>query len=149
MNLTIILEKIREGILELRYPIYHLDFESFPCPLPRFKGESPYMQSLFQYSIHIEHEPGVCDKDSDNYYFLAGDHNDPREALIKGMIDIIKPDGGSVLVYNIAFEKTRINELARLFPAYKDRLLDIADRLFDLMDIVKGNTKLYKKPRLR
>lgn len=136
--------KIREGILELRYPIYHLDFESFPCPLPRYKGESPYMQSLFQYSIHIEHEPGVCDKDLDNYYFLAGDHNDPREALIKGMIDIIKPDGGSVLVYNIAFEKTRINELARLFPAYKDRLLDIADRLFDLMDIVKGNTKLYK-----
>ena len=136
--------KIREGILELRYPIYHLDFESFPCPLPRYKGESPYMQSLFQYSIHIEHTPGVCDKELDNYAFLARNHDDPREALIEGMIDIIKQDGGSVLVYNIAFEKTRINELARLFPVYKDALLDIADRLFDLMDIVKGNTKLYK-----
>lgn len=136
--------KIREGILELRYPIYHLDFESFPCPLPRFKGEGPYMQSLFQFSIHVEHKPNVCDKDLDNYAFLATDHSDHREALIQKMIDVIKPDGGSVLVYNIAFEKTRIHELARLFPAYKDRLIDIADRLFDLMDIVKGNTKLYK-----
>lgn len=136
--------KIREGIHELRYPIYHLDFESFPCPLPRYKGEVPYMQSLFQYSIHVERTPGVCDKERDHYGFLAKDHDDPREDLIKGMIDVIKPDGGSVLVYNIAFEKTRINELARLFPAYKERLLDIADRLFDLMDIVKGNTKLYK-----
>ncbi|PKK92517.1 MAG: DUF2779 domain-containing protein, partial [Tenericutes bacterium HGW-Tenericutes-6] len=48
-------EKIRAGIAALKYPIYHLDFETFPCPLPRFKGEKPYSQSLFQYSIHVEH----------------------------------------------------------------------------------------------
>ncbi len=60
------------------------------------------------------------------------------------MIDVIKPDGGSVLVYNIAFEKTRIKELGLMFPKYKNRLEDISDRLFDLMDIVKGNTKFYE-----
>lgn len=136
--------KIREGILELRYPIYHLDFESFPCPLPRYKGEKPYMQSLFQFSIHVEKSPGVCDKELDNYAFLAKDHQDIRKDLIEAMIAVIKKDGGSVLVYNIAFEKTRIFELAKLFPEYEESLLDIADRLFDLMDIVKGNTKLYQ-----
>ncbi|MFA7376392.1 MAG: DUF2779 domain-containing protein, partial [Acholeplasmataceae bacterium] len=59
------------------------------------------------------------------------------------MLDVIKEDGGTILVYNIAFEKTRIAELAELFPKYKDRLYDLKDRLFDLMDIVKTNSKFY------
>ncbi|MCK5388354.1 MAG: DUF2779 domain-containing protein, partial [Candidatus Izimaplasma sp.] len=50
--------KIRSAIDVIQYPIYHLDFESFPCPLPRFLGEKPYTQSLFQFSLHIERVPG-------------------------------------------------------------------------------------------
>lgn len=137
--------KIRAGINEIKYPIYHLDFESFPCPLPRFRGEKCYSQSLFQFSIHIEREPGVCDKEKDHYSFLAEDHLDRREELVKKMIEIIKPDGGSVLVYNISFEKTRIRELGELFPQYEKELTDISNRLFDLAHIVKTNTKLYKE----
>ncbi len=137
-------EKIKAAILSLKYPIYHLDFESFPCPLPRFKGEKPYAQSLFQYSIHVESEPGVCDKDTDNYSFIATTHQDERRALVEGMLDVIKPDGGSVMAYNISFEKTRIKELAEIFPEYSERLLDIADRLVDLMYFLRGNKKLFK-----
>ena len=94
-------QKIRTGISSLRYPIYHLDFETFPCPLPRFKGEVPYAQSLFQFSIHIEHAPGVCDKDKDNVSYIATKHEDLREELIIKMLDVIKPDGGSIMVYNL------------------------------------------------
>lgn len=136
--------KMLAGIYEIKYPIYHLDFESFPCPLPRFKGEKAYSQSLFQFSIHIEREPGVCDKEKDHYSFLAKDHSDVREELIKEMIDIIKPDGGSVLVYNISFEKSRIKELGEFFPQYKERLTDISNRLFDLIYIVKTNGPFYR-----
>ena len=46
--------KIIDGLNTLKYPIYHLDFESFPCPLPRYKGENPYIQSVFQFSLHVE-----------------------------------------------------------------------------------------------
>lgn len=137
--------KITAGINELKYPIYHLDFESFPCPLPRYRGERPYAQSLFQFSVHIEKAPGVCDKEKDNYYFLASDHQDHRENLIKQLLAVIKPDGGSVCVYNIAFEKTRIRELGELFPQYENRLTDIANRLFDLLHIVKTNGPLYRR----
>ena len=137
-------QKLRDGIAEIKYPIYHLDFESFPCPFPRFKGERSYMQSLFQFSIHIEREPGVCDKESDHYEFLSKDHNDNREELVRKMCEIIKPDGGSVLVYNEAFEKTRIKELAQFYPEYTEQLSDISSRLFDLLHIVKTNSKLYK-----
>lgn len=137
-------EKIFAGINELKYPIYHLDFESFPCPLPRFKYETPHSQSLFQFSIHIERAPGVCDKEKDHYSFLARDHQDRREDLVKSLVDIIKPDGGSVAVYNAAFEKTRIRELGEMFPDYRDQLLDISVRLFDIMDIVKTKTSFYE-----
>ena len=36
-------EKIKAGLNCLEYPIYHLDFETMPCPMPRFKGEKPYI----------------------------------------------------------------------------------------------------------
>lgn len=135
--------KIRSAIGVIKYPIYHLDFESFPCPLPRFKGERPYMQSLFQFSLHIERAAGQCDKERDHYEFLAKDHNDNRLELVKQLTKHIKQDGGSVLVYNEAFEKTRIKELAAFFPEYKDQLLDINERLFDLLHVVKTNSKLF------
>jgi len=136
-------QKIRAGISILEYPIYHLDFETFPCPLPRFKGEKPYSQSLFQYSIHIEHAPGVCDKDHDNDSYIATKHIDLRKDLIEHMLQTIKPDGGSIMVYNQSFEQTRLKEMAELYPEYRLRLLDMVDRLFDLMHLLKGNQKLY------
>lgn len=137
-------DKIRAAIDLIKYPIYHLDFESFPCPLPRFKGERPYMQSLFQFSLHIEKSPGICDKEKDHYEFLAYDMSDLREKLVEKLCDLIKDDGGSVLVFNQAFEKTRIKELAEFFPEYSEKLLSINERLFDLMHIVKTNTKLFE-----
>lgn len=136
--------KIRSAIETIKYPIYHLDFESFPCPFPRFKGEKPYMQSLFQFSLHIERSPGVCDKEKDHYEFLSRDHQDNREELVRKLCEYIKDDGGSVLVYNEAFEKTRIKELAQMYPVYSDRLLDINSRLFDLLHVVKTNSKLFE-----
>lgn len=135
--------KIRSAIDAIQYPIYHLDFESFPCPFPRFKGERPYMQSLFQFSLHIERSPGVCDKEQDHYEFLSKDHEDNRLELVQKLCEYIKDDGGSVLVYNEAFEKTRIKELAKFFPEYSEQLLNINTRLFDLLHIVKTNSKLF------
>ncbi|MBN2268860.1 MAG: DUF2779 domain-containing protein [Acholeplasmataceae bacterium] len=137
-------EKIRKGIEAIRYPIYHLDFESFPCPLPRFRGETPYSQSLFQYSIHVERELGKCDKDKDNYSFISTEHHDQRELLIQKMLDVIHDDGGSILVYNQSFEKTRLKEMAEVFPEYKARLLEMNERVFDLMHLIRGNKKLYQ-----
>lgn len=136
--------KIRDGISKLNYPIYHLDFESFNSPLPRFKGEVPYIQSLFQYSIHIEKEPGVCSEELDHYGYLSKNHNDNRLELLESMLDIIEDDNGSILVYNVSFEQTRLKELGILFPEHKERLDGLIDRLFDLQHIVETNSKLYE-----
>ena len=139
------LDKIEAGVNAIRYPIYHLDFETFPCPVPRFRGEHCYSQSVFQFSLHIEREPGVCDKEKDHYGYLAKDHIDHREDLIKEMIkDIDTSTGGSVLVYNQNFEKSRLKELSVIFPQYRNQLLAIRDNVYDLMFVLKGNSDLYK-----
>jgi hypothetical protein len=137
-------DKIKGAIKSLKYPIYHLDFETFPCPLPRFRGETPYTQSLFQFSIHIEDKPGVCDKDQDHYGFIAKTHDDQRKDLLESMLEVIKDDGGSIMVYNQSFEQTRLKELAKLYPEHKERLEDMILRLVDLMHFVKGNQKFYQ-----
>ena len=137
-------EKIRDGINSISYPIYHLDFETFPSPLPRFRGEKCYTQSVFQFSLHIEKSPSVCDKELDHYGFLAYNHDDLREELIKKMIEFIDTNKGTILVYNESFEKSRLKELAQIFPQYSDKLLKMRDMIFDLMFILKGNKKLYE-----
>jgi hypothetical protein len=136
-------EMIKAGIKTLKYPLYYLDFESFASPLPRYKGEKPYQQSLFQFSLHIEHENQPMDKD-DNYYYLADDHSDHREKLVKALIEYIPMDEGHVIVYNKGFESGRIKELIQLFPEHAKHLEHIKRRIFDLLYLVRGNDDFYE-----
>ena len=139
------IQKIKDGINQIQYPIYHLDFETFPCPLPRYKEEKCYTQSVFQFSLHIEKQPGICEKEKDHYGYLAKDTKDHRIELIKEMlkyINIEKP--GTIMVYNASFEKTRLQELKEAFPLYDRQLEQMRTMIFDLMDIIKSNSKFYQ-----
>lgn len=136
-------EKIELGLKQLKYPIYHLDFETMPCPVPRFRGEWPYIQSPFEFSLHIEREPGVCDKEKDNIVFLAKTHEDEREEMIKLMLKYMNPNEGTLFAQNVPFEKGRIKELASMFPEYHDDLMKLYDRGFDLLWLVNTNSKMY------
>ena len=137
-------EKIRCIMSSLEYPIYHLDFETFPCPIPRFKGESPYTQSPFEFSLHIERSPGVCDKIKDNYIFLATTTDDEREELIKYLLSNIDVTKGTLLAQNVNFEKGRILELANMFPKYREKLIMLSKRTFDLLYILNNNKEFYQ-----
>ncbi len=137
-------EKIAAGLAKLEYPIYHLDFETMPCPIPRFKGEWPYIQSPFEFSLHIERSPGVCDKIKDNYVFLAKTVKDEREELIKYLLSLVDVHKGTLLAQNVAFEKGRIKELAKIFPKYHDDLMSLYDRGFDLLWLLSTNASFYQ-----
>ena len=138
-------EKISAALDSLEYPIYHLDFETFPSPIPRFKGEHPYTQSPFEFSLHIEREPGVCDKIKDNVVFLAKTMQDERLELIKTLLANVDPNKGTLFAQNVAFEKGRLKELATIFEEYKEPLLALASRGFDLLWIVNNNKEFYEK----
>ena len=136
---------------EIRYPIYHFDFEAFPCPLPRFRGETPYRQSVFEFSLHVEREAGVCDKEKDNFIFLNSECNDDeRKALAKAIVDHFEfnADGtlhGTMLAQNTSYEKLRLTELADLFPEYRKKLLAIRDNSADLIHLLRTNKELYTR----
>lgn len=139
------LDKINRGMQAIHFPIYHLDFETFPCPIPRYKGEKCYTQSVFQFSLHIERELGKCDKQLDHFEYLAPNHQDNRETLIQKMCEWIDTEsGGTILVYNESFEKTRLKELGLLFPEYQKRLFKMRDMIFDLMYLTKTNSSFYE-----
>ena len=142
-------EKMQYWFEKLEYPIYHFDFEGFPCPLPRFKGERPYTQSVFEFSLHIEREPGICDKEKDNFIFLNKEYfDDERKELAKAIIDNFEynEDGtlkGTMLAQGKSFEIERLKELAKLFPEYSDKLLEICKKSADLLHLLQNNKEMY------
>ncbi len=114
--------------------------------LPRFKGETPFTQSVFQYSIHIQKEENILKKNGKNHYeFLANPEYDNRKELVKSLIHIINKYDSSVIVYHKTFEEQRLKEFQEYFPEYKLELQKIIDRLFDLKDVVKNNKKFFIK----
>ena len=121
-------EGIKEFLDQLRYPLYHLDFETFQQAIPEFEGGVPYRQIPFQYSLHIEYEDGRLDHKE----FLAKEGTDPRRKVAERLCDDI-PLGVCSLAYNFGFEKRTIRELAELYPDLSDHLMDIHDHMVDLM----------------
>jgi len=133
-------EFIAAMLNDLKYPLFHLDFETMNYPLPKFINEKPYQQSVFQYSLHYERKPGVSDKDKDNVFFLSEGKEDDREKLVLSLIkNIPVSEGGTVIVYNQSFEKGRLKELSEMFPQYRESLMAIRERVFDLMYFLKPN----------
>ena len=139
-------EKIEAGLKTLKYPIYHLDFETFACPIPRFYGEKCYSQSVFEFSIHVEKAPGECDYDKNSYVYMSNTFEDDRKNMVKQLTSVIDlENGGSFLAQNVSFEKARIKELAAIFPEYSDKLMKIYESGTDLLYIINNNKELYEK----
>nr|PMH87925.1 hypothetical protein BCU57_20210 [Shewanella sp. 10N.286.48.B5] len=130
LNNTIHVEpkKIENFINKITYPISYFDFETFNEAIPRFKGQRPYMQIPFQYSLHIENSVGELKHKE----FLADENTDPRLPLIKAMLNDF-PCQGSIMAFNQSFEISRIKELARAFPEYKNALESLIPRFVDLI----------------
>ncbi|MCD8213961.1 MAG: DUF2779 domain-containing protein [Campylobacter sp.] len=119
---------IKDFISKVRFPINFFDFETFADAVPRFDRQRPYAQVPFQYSLHILHEDGRLE----HFEFLGDGVSDPRENLVKSMLKNITKQG-SVIAYNMSFEKSRISELAAFVPEFKDELSALNDRFIDLI----------------
>ncbi len=137
--------KINAFLNDIEYPIYHLDFETFPCPMPRFRGETPYTQSCFEFSLHIERAPGICDKDKDNFVFLCHSNKDERLELVKALVEHIDVKCGTMLAQNVGFEMGRLKELSEVFPEYQEHLLKIRNMGYDLLYIIRNNKSIATK----
>ncbi len=141
-NSHIDIKAVRDLMDSFSYPLYFLDFETFNPAVPLFDNSRPYQQIPFQYSLHYKETPG---SELMHYEFLADAVGDPRVSFLKNLLkDIGK--SGDVLVYNKAFESTRLRELAVDFPAYAKRIENVLSRVKDLMVLFRQ--KQYYTPEM-
>lgn len=127
------LEAIKAELNSLTFPLYFLDYETYPTAIPPYSGYHPYQQIVFQYSLHV-----LQDKNSEPVSFecliLDGE---PSERIAKSLREHMG-DSGTVVSWFKTFENSRNRELANFLPSYKDFFLGIIARTYDLMDIVEG-----------
>lgn len=126
-------ENISSYLGQLEYPLYYLDYETIGPAIPLFDGTKPYGQTPFQFSLHVQKEPGV---EPEHHEFLSRERTDPREALIRSLIELCGTEG-SIVVYNQGFEASCNNKLGAAFPAYSEELNKINQRMVDLLDPFK------------
>jgi predicted RecB family nuclease len=127
--------ELKDGLKGLKYPLYFMDFETInPC-IPRFSGMRPYDQLPFQWSVHLQTQPGA---DPEHHEFLATDASDPRPAFSSALCNALG-DCGSIVVYHQQFESQRLSDLASWLPEFSSRITKIQRRLWDLLPIVRDH----------
>lgn len=126
---------------KLGYPRYYLDFETVDFAVPTWVGTRPYQQIPFQWSCHVENPDGSLAHDM----FLDLSGEPPMRAFAESLLAAIG-ESGPILVYNQAFEKTRIVELAILFPDLAARLHALLARIVDLLPITR---ECYYHPAMK
>ena len=129
---------IREELANLQYPIHFLDFEADRPAIPRFKGFKVYEEFPFQYSCHVLQADGVVT----HHEYLHTDITDPRLPLLQSLLAHIS-DRGSIVVYNLSFERRILRGLAESFPEYTSALQSIIERLWDQLTVLR---KHYEHP---
>lgn len=128
-DVQISLSEIKGHLSKLSYPLYFLDYESVAYAIPRYNGNWPHKQLTSQYSLHVLNKP---DAELKHFAFIHDDLSNPSEALAKQMLNDIKDDGGSIIVYHMTFERDRTKELAEELPALADQLESLIERMWDL-----------------
>lgn len=123
---------IADELRQLEYPLYFLDFETMADAVPRLDGLGPYHSYPFQYSLHILQADGTLD----NREYLHPDKSDPRSPLAEQLVSDIGPEG-TIVAYNVSFEKGVISALATRLPHIGGPLRLLLPRFFDLLPIFR------------
>ncbi len=132
-------DQLAQWVDGLEYPIHYFDFETWnPC-IPPFDKTRPYLQIPFQYSVHIQDEPG---SEPGHREFLSDTPGDPRPGLIERMLEDLGKTG-SIVVHHAEFETKRIRELATYSPPHAPDLLRLLDRIEDTEIPFKENWYLH------
>ena len=105
-----------------------MDFETVRFAVPKFNNSYPYEQIPNQYSIH------VLDNENAEPVHLSYLADPAKEFRMDFTETLLKDLGnnGTILVYNVSFERSRLKMLAFLFPQYESQINSVIERLLDL-----------------
>lgn len=114
-------------------PAQFLDFETIQFPVPIWAGTRPYQQIPFQFSLHTIRTNGQLE----HAEFLELSGGDPSARFADELIRLCGEAPLPIFVYNAAFERSRISELADRFPHHREALLALNGRIVDLLPIAR------------
>ena len=139
-NKAVVIDKngVQAFLKNIKYPVYHLDFESYQTPIPPSDNAWPYEQIPTQYSLHVEYEDGRLE-----HREFLGDSIDPRREIAESLCKDIPADA-CVTAYNKVFECDRLNELAELFPDLREHLSSISNNVVDLIVPFRNGSYYHK-----
>ncbi|MDO9537462.1 MAG: DUF2779 domain-containing protein [Thermoplasmata archaeon] len=116
---------LKAFMAELSEPLYFMDFETMQLAVPIHTGTKPWQQLTVQWSVHTLKKGKL-----EHHEFIQDSEDDPRVPFITSLLDVLG-DTGSIIVYNVAFEKGRLEEIAEAFPEHKPRIDKVIARLWD------------------
>ncbi len=122
---------LRARLQSVRYPVHHLDFETFMPAIPVFPFTRPYRPMPFQWSNHIEYEDGTVV----HHQYLCTDGRDPREELAQQLLECLG-ETGSICVYS-EYERFLLFALGDVLPQFKSALSKVVRRLWDLLSVIQ------------
>lgn len=115
-------------------PIAFLDFETVGLAVPVWDGCHPYDPLPVQWSCHVEDAAGRLT----HHAWLADGPGDPRPALAERLVTACG-DARAIAAYSASVERRCIERLAESAPHLAPRLARIADRLVDVLPIVRNH----------
>jgi len=134
-KLVINQNELLQDVAKWKMPLNFFDFETLASAVPVLEGQRPYEQVVVQFSNHVYEGSDLLTHQE----YLHQDLTCPNLSAIEAMLNVLEANQGSVVSYNMSFEKSRILELAKKHPKYATRLVRLTERFVDLMDIVKDH----------
>ena len=122
-------DKIKDFLDSFIFPLYFFDYETLASLVPYFDGLKPYQQLPFQYSLHVLESP---DSELKHYEYLHNGNSNPALSLTQALKSHIG-DQGSVVTWNMGFEKKCNSLLGSLLPEHANFYESLNDRIVDLM----------------
>ena len=122
------------ALRDFQAPIAFLDFETVALPIPVWNGCHPYDAVPAQFSCHVEDAGGHVT----HHEWLAEGAGDPRPALAERVIRACE-GARTVVAYSAGFERGCLERMAEALPGLSAPLHGIADRLVDLLPVVRNH----------
>ena len=139
VNFYLDVDNLRDEMLEWKFPLHFIDFETCTSALPFTKGRHPYEQIAFQYSHHIIYSDGKIEHKSE--YINAEPGKFPNYDFVRSLKKDLEFDNGSVFKY-ATHENSILN-------AIYDQLIDSNETdKNELMDFIQSVTNKKENNKL-
>jgi hypothetical protein len=132
-------EAIAEFVSGVQYPIAFLDYETYPCAIPRFARYHPYDHIPFQFSLDVIDRRGGATVHHEFLFTKGGCPDTDLLAALKGAM----PASGSIITWNKAFERGINEKLSERNPDARGFLEAVNARLIDLMDVFSAQAYVH------